>query len=471
MTRKLSGIGRGMGFNVVAVAVLACAACGDGGNPAGRNGGAGGHAGNGMAGAAGGRAGAGPGGAAGGIAGGGGAAGSAGTGGNAGGGGKAGAGAAGAGGAAGSAGGSAGSAGGSAGSAGGAGGVPFVCPTANGGASVPAAAADSVTFLPNVTVATFAGGATTTAFTNPVAVTIESGGALMVADYDTDTLDRISTTATVSPLTHQTTFVAPFALATNANGTTLYAATDANEQGFKGAQPRTTGTIWTINRGSGAAANVPAGTGIGWVRGIGVLSDGRIVAADRTNHLIWLVDPTAGTKTVLAGSAGCVGGVNGTGTGAEFSDPYGLAVLPDDSIVVADYALRIVRRVTKTGVVTNFAGDGGPVTSGMGTIDGPAAMARFNRPQAVAADSTGVVYVSDTGTHRIRRIDTLGNVTTLAGDGTQGFVDGAGNQAEFYGGEGLAVSADGKTVYVADGTLGSDTDVMFHRVRAITIGP
>jgi sugar lactone lactonase YvrE len=337
------------------------------------------------------------------------------------------------------------------------------CPGA-GAATMPAAKPDSVTYVAGVTVSTVAGGATTASFTNPVGVAIEPAGSFIVSDFDDDLLVRVAATGgTTTSLTSQATFTRPFALAYDAKHDILYAETDADPSGDH--DDETTSTIWTVNRASGAAT--PFWADVGFTRGMGVLSDGRLVLADRANQVIWLVDPTTGAHTILAGSFGCVGGVDGTGAGADFTMPYGLAVLPDDSIVVADYGLRTLRKVTTAGVVTTWAGDGGPP----GTIDGPAASARFENPQAVAADATGVVYVSDTGAHRIRRIGTDGTVMTLAGTGTADFVDGAGNVAEFYGGEGLAVSADGKTVYVADGTHGSDTPVPYHRLRAIVIVP
>ncbi|HEX7509482.1 MAG TPA: hypothetical protein VF550_22105 [Polyangia bacterium] len=336
----------------------------------------------------------------------------------------------------------------------------------DGGATIPVAAPDKVTFYPNVTVSTFAGGAADTDFTNPVGVAIEPGGTLIVSDYDQNRLIRVSASGGASVLTLQSSFQYPFALAYDNVRNILYATTDANSQGRKDSAQMSS-TVWTINAGSGAASNLSVATAIGYTRGLGVLSDGRVVASDRTNHLIWLIDPVTGTKSMAAGSPSCIGGVDGAGAGASFNDPYGLAVLPDDSIVVADYGLRILRRISKTGVVTGFAGDGGPA----GTIDGPAASARFARPQAVAADGNGVVYVSDTQAHRIRRIAPDGTVTTLAGAGTQGFMDGAGSTAQFYAGEGLAVSSDGRTVYIADGTGGSEVAVPYHRIRKITIGP
>ena len=100
-------------------------------------------------------------------------------------------------------------------------------------------------------------------------------------------------------------------------------------------------------------------------------------------------------------------------------------------------------------------------------VDGPCTSAAFNAPRAVAADSAGNVYVSDIGNHVIRRISAACTVETAAGDGTAGFNDGVGTDAEFYGQEGIAVTPDGATVYVADGNGGDGS--AYHRVRALTI--
>ncbi len=95
----------------------------------------------------------------------------------------------------------------------------------------------------------------------------------------------------------------------------------------------------------------------------------------------------------------------------------------------------MIRRVEMGGGVTTFAGDGSP-----GVNDGPKLGAEFNGPRDVAVDASGVVYVSDGGNHRIRRILTDGTVETLAGDGNAGFYDGPGQGAEFYGQEGIDVA-------------------------------
>lgn len=94
--------------------------------------------------------------------------------------------------------------------------------------------------------------------------------------------------------------------------------------------------------------------------------------------------------------------------------------------------------------VTTFAGSG---TKGF--QNGPAATAKFNRPSGIAIDKQGNVYVSDTNNHSIRKIDTLGNVSTFAGSGTSGFRDGSGTQAQFNSPNGLAFDSAG-ILYVAD---------------------
>ncbi|KAL4115755.1 hypothetical protein PRIC2_012761 [Phytophthora ramorum] len=115
------------------------------------------------------------------------------------------------------------------------------------------------------------------------------------------------------------------------------------------------------------------------------------------------------------------------------------------------------------GRVTTVAGDG---TAGF--LDGPTVAARFNHPRGVAVDSNGVVYVADTANHRIRKIDpTTNTVSTLAGDGIEGFTDGAAlSAARFSYPSDVAVLETNAgatiTVFVAD--TGN------HRIRQIKSG-
>jgi RHS repeat-associated protein len=158
------------------------------------------------------------------------------------------------------------------------------------------------------------------------------------------------------------------------------------------------------------------------------------------------------TVTTIAGLAGNPGFADGVASQARFQDPAGLAVGADDSIYIADGGNNRIRRLRSEldqagnpqWVVSTLAGNGT-----YGFADGPAATAEFKYPQGVAVDAAGVVFVADTANHRIRKIATDGTVSTFAGDGSPGFVDGAGNQARFNSPRGVAVDQQGN-IYVAD---------------------
>jgi sugar lactone lactonase YvrE len=157
----------------------------------------------------------------------------------------------------------------------------------------------------------------------------------------------------------------------------------------------------------------------------------------------------AGLVTTLAGLAGNAGFVNGTGSGAQFNTPWGVAVDGATNVYVADAVNDAIRKITPAGVVTTVAGNG---TSG--TNDGTGSAARFDTPEYVVVDSAGNLYVADTFNFTIRKVAPVGAswvVTTLAGlAGSAGTNDGTGSAARFYYPEGVAVDS-ATNVYVADG--------------------
>ena len=102
--------------------------------------------------------------------------------------------------------------------------------------------------------------------------------------------------------------------------------------------------------------------------------------------------------TTLAGS-GTAGSADGTGSAAQFNYPAGVAVDSSGTVYVGDQGNQRIRKITSAGVVTTLAGSG---TAGF--ADGTGSAAQFSDPYGVAVDSSGTVYVGDFSNHRIRKI-------------------------------------------------------------------
>ena len=147
----------------------------------------------------------------------------------------------------------------------------------------------------------------------------------------------------------------------------------------------------------------------------------------------------------LAGQPGSSGSANGTGNTARFNTPKGVAIDISGNIYVADSANHEIRKITQAGVVTTLAGNGTA-----GSLDGTGTGAQFSSPGGVTVDLSGNVYVADTNNHTIRKVTAAGVVTTLAGNSTtSGAADGTGTAAQFYHPGGVALDISGN-IYVAD---------------------
>ena len=195
------------------------------------------------------------------------------------------------------------------------------------------------------------------------------------------------------------------------------------------------GTVGLINgTGQSAEFNHPSG--------VVVDGNGNLYVADRSNHVIRKIT-AAGEVTTFAGS-GTAGYSDGTGTAAQFNYPTGIAIDVDGNIYVADQVNQVIRKITSVGVVSTFAGQAG-IT---GTTDGAASLAQFFSPTGVALDAAGNVYVADQGNNTIRKINTSGVVSTLAGS-SSGYMDGTGAGAQFNHPVALAVDLHGN-IYVTD---------------------
>ncbi|MBP9104547.1 MAG: IPT/TIG domain-containing protein [Chitinophagaceae bacterium] len=230
---------------------------------------------------------------------------------------------------------------------------------------------------------------------------------------------------------------------------------------------------FTEGTGTAAQFNVP----------LGIVKDatGNLFVCDRDNHRIRKITPAGVVSTFVGGTMGFV---DGTGTAARFNQPYAITIAPSGDFYVGDRINHSIRKITPAGVVTTLAGNG---TAGdqLGTGSG----AMFNEPLGVAADASGNIFVADYINNKIKKITPAGAVTTfytankvfglafdgsgnlffteysynlvskltpagsysiVAGEGGQGgTTDGIGAAARFYFPAGITVDASGN-LYVCD---------------------
>jgi trimeric autotransporter adhesin len=214
----------------------------------------------------------------------------------------------------------------------------------------------------------------------------------------------------------------------------------------------TTG-ILTLVAGNGTAGfsgdNGPATSAqLNDPRNVTVDSSGNLYIADAGNARIRKV--SNGVITTIAGN-GTYGfsGDNGPATSAQLSGRFeglGIAVDSKGNLYIADFDNSRVRKVS-SGVITTVAGNG---TQGFSGDNGPATNAQLMYPTAVAVDATGNLYIADVNGQRIRRVSN-GVITSVAGNGTAGFSGDSGpaTSAQLSNPDGVAVDSAGN-LYIAD---------------------
>ncbi len=173
------------------------------------------------------------------------------------------------------------------------------------------------------------------------------------------------------------------------------------------------------SRAAQATFNFPIGRGDDEIFGhIALDASGNLYIADRGNHRIRRID-TAGNITTFAGTGvPGSGGDGGPATSATLNEPTGIAVGRNGVVYIADWGNDRVRRVDTNGTISSVAGTGRP---GFGGDNGPASAAVLDGPAAVAVDAAGNIYIADEYNDRVRVIaaDT-GVIRTIAGNGQHG---------------------------------------------------
>ena len=298
------------------------------------------------------------------------------------------------------------------------------------------------------------GPATRAAFSLPTSVATDKDGNVYVVDAGNSRIRKITPAGAITTFAGNGTpgalgdggpataaEMAPIAVAADTTGNIYFV--DPLENNVRKVS---SAGIVTLVAGSGeqgrSGDNGPAvAAALNFPTGVAVDAAGNIYIADSSNNRVRMVS-TAGIITTVAGS-GKMGssGDNGPATAAAFDNPTGLAVDRAGNIYIADSGNNRIRKVSPKGVVTTVAGNG---TSGFAGDGGPATSAELSTcclqtavfGGGVAVDSTGTLYIADSGNYRIRAVSPAGVITTVAGIGNGQFGFG------FSGDGGPATSAE-----------------------------
>ena len=189
--------------------------------------------------------------------------------------------------------------------------------------------------------------------------------------------------------------------------------------------------------------------------GVTVDGDGNVYIGDFSNHRVRKVTVATGKIDTIAGNgtAGFNEVANQQATDSQLNYPYGLAVASDGTVYIADSGNHRVRKVATDGVITTVAGSG--ASSGDIYEDGiQATAARLVNPRDVALDSSGNFYIAAQGTNNqgaIRKVDTTGVITTVAGGWAYGFSGDGGpaKAAKLQAARGVGLDSSGN-LYISD---------------------
>jgi sugar lactone lactonase YvrE len=187
---------------------------------------------------------------------------------------------------------------------------------------------------------------------------------------------------------------------------------------------------------------------LNYPRGVAVDTAGNLFIADTGNNRVRKVTPGGAIFTVAGNGTQGYSGDGGPATSAQLNYPNGVAADTAGNLFIADTYNHCVRKVTTGGVITTVAGNG---TEGFGGEGGPATSAQLNAPSGVAVDTAGNLFIADRNNNRIRKVTPGGVISTVAGNGTQGFSadGGPATSAQLNAPLGVAVDT-ARNLFIAD---------------------
>jgi sugar lactone lactonase YvrE len=325
---------------------------------------------------------------------------------------------------------------------------------------------------PSGTIATVAGNGTygylgdgglaaSAEFREPFGLTVDSSGNLYVADTYNERIRRVTPDGTVTTIAGSgnccyggdggpavgALMSVPTGVARDSAGN-LYIADSGNNRIRKvttaGVISTVAGTAFSGYAGDGGAAN---NARLATPQGIAIDVGGNLYISDSANARIRSVSSGNGTIATLVGGAT---GDGGPGIFAWLNQPSGVARDNAGNTYVADTGNHRVRKVAANGTISTYAGTG---LAGFSTDAGtPAAGAPLNGPHGLAVDAAGNLYIADGNNYRVRKVDTSGNISTVAGNGVccgRTGDGGAATSAQIGVPYALAVDASG-SLYIGD---------------------
>jgi len=308
-------------------------------------------------------------------------------------------------------------------------------------------------------------------FYGPAGIAVDPSGNLYIADYGNDRIRKVTyATGNISTIAGSG-YLAPTSGAYSSDGGP---ATAADLYTPDGITLDASGNIFFADQGNNRIRMINATTGIittvagdstGGYSGDGVAATaselyypsavafdgaGDLYIADWENNRIRKVTMSTGIISTFAGTG--VPGYSGDGrpaTAAKLFKPSSLAFDISGNLLITEYGNSTLRKITKaTGIITTIAGTG---VAGYSGDSSSSVGAQLNRPLDVKTDTAGNIYIADWDNYRVRMISSSsGLITTIAGDGTEGYIDGVpATEAEISAADGLSLDSYGN-LYISD---------------------
>ena len=333
------------------------------------------------------------------------------------------------------------------------------------------------------------GAATNASLHSPYGAVVDASGNLFIADYYNSCIRKVDPNGIITTVAGNGSqgYSGDGGAATNASlSNPCGVAVDAPGNLFIADFNNTirkvdpTGIITTVagNDSSGYSGDGGAATNASlcYPAGVAVDTTGNLFIADCYNNRIRKVD-TNGIITTVAGDGpsddpfpggGSYSGDGGAATNANLNWPIGVAVDASGNLFIADGFNGRVRKVDTTGIITTVAGNDIDIPGGSGD-GGAATCASLDGPSGVAVDATGNLFIADRFNSRIRKVNPNGIITTVAGKGSQGYSGdgGAATNARLYYPAGVAVDASGN-LFIADTSNQRIREVMLFSCPTLT---